>query len=185
MATLIQLVNDQVSIAQACRWAEVEVPDGSGSRKTWCPFGITHPDGGRESALRLYEDTNTAHCFACGKSWSPVSLMAEYWDCGREEAAGKMAQTAGITEPTWRDRWDEAHQPEVPDRAALAEALKTWCRRVRGPSWDLEQLTPRFSEPLGACLSLLPMVTTAQESADYLVGCKLIMGPILRGGDDR
>lgn len=182
--SLIQAVNEKVSIAQACRWAEVDVPDGFGNRKTWCPFGITHPDGGVEAALRLYEDTNSMHCFACAKSWRPVSLMAEFWDCSALEAAGKISQMTGVREPTWQDQWEALHQPAVPDRDALAEALKTWCRRVRGPSWDLEQLTPRFSVPLGECLSLLPLVSNAEEASEFLVGCKVVMSHVLRGDED-
>lgn len=181
----IQLANEQVTIAQALRWAEVSVGDDFGNRKTHCPFDVTHPDTGVEAALRLYEDTNTAHCFACARSWSPVALMAEYWDCGRAEAAEKMCKLAGLREPTWRDQWDALHQPAVPDRAALGEALKTWCRKRRGPSWEREQFEPRFAVPLGDCLSWLPAVTTAEESNTWLDGCKVVMESILRGEDGR
>jgi hypothetical protein len=179
MPSIIQLANENISIAQACRWAGVEVPDGFGNRKTWCPFGITHPDGGIEAAFRLYEDTGGCYCFACARAWTPVSLMAEYWDCGRAEAAGKMCEMAGVTEQTWRDRWEALQQPQVPDHAALSEALKTWCRRVTGPVWEQAQYQDWVSEPLGHCLRLLPLVRTAQEANEWLDGCKAVMRPIL------
>jgi hypothetical protein len=179
--SLVQLANEQIGIDQACRWAGVEVPAGFGNRKTWCPFGITHPDGGREAAMRLYPDTNTAHCFACSRSWTPVSLMAQWWDCDRAAAAEKMCKTAGVAPPTWRDQWEELHRPAVPDRAALAEALKAWCRQVHGPRWSSDQFQPEIAVPLGQCLALLPLVSTAREADEFLYGCKVIMGSVLRG----
>jgi hypothetical protein len=177
--SLVSLANEQVSISQALRWAGADVPDGFGNRKTWCPFGVTHPDGGRDAALRLYEDTNSAYCFACARSWSPVKMMADYWDCGFAEAAEKMCRLAGIREPTWRDQWASLHEETVPDRAALAEALKTWCRRVRGPSWDFDQFDARFAKPVGDCLSCLPLVMTDRDAYTWLDGCKVILRPIL------
>jgi hypothetical protein len=180
MTSMTTIVNERVSIAQACRWAGLDAQEGQGNRKTWCPFGITHPDSGMEAAFRLYEDTNSCYCFACARSWTPVSLMADFWDCGRPEAADKICKMAGIRPPGWQDRWDELHQPVVPDRNALAEALKTWCRRMRGPSWEAEQLQPRFAVPLGDCLALLPLVFTRNDSEEWLDGCKLVLNPLLK-----
>lgn len=179
--SLTATVNDRVSIAQACCWAGLELPEGFGNRKTWCPFGITHPDGGAEASFRLYEETNSAYCFACARSWTPVSLMADFWDCGRAEAADRICRMSGIREPGWQERWDELHQPAVPNREALAEALKAWCRRVRGPSWESDQFRSEFSSPLGSCLSLLPLVFTGRDSEEWLIGCKKILLPVLRG----
>ena len=179
MMSQTTIANEQVSIAQACRWAGLDLPDGFGNRKTWCPFGIAHSDGGREASFRLYEDTNSCFCFACARSWTPVSLMADFWDCGRAEAADKICTMAGIRQAGWQDRWDELRQPAVPNREALAEALKTWCRRVRGPSWETEQFQPRFSVPLAACLEWLPLVFTGRDADTWLDGCKLALGAVL------
>lgn len=159
------------------------MPAPEPGNKSWCLFGhLAHPDGGLERALRIYEDTNSAYCFACAKAWRPVSLMAEVWDCTWAEAADRMCQMAGITEPTWQEKWEALQQPVPPDTARLGEALKAWCRRVRGPSWELEQTDAWFGVPLAACLGLLPLVTTDPEAREWLDGCKRIMGPLLREG---
>jgi len=180
MTSMTTIANDQVPIAQACRWAGLDIPDGFGNRKTSCPFGIIHSDGGIAASFRLYEDTNHAFCFACAKSWTPVSLMADYWDCGRPEAAEKICKLAGLRGEGWQDRWDALHQPVVPDRAALAEALKTWCLRMRGPSWQVEQFQPEFAVPLGDCLSYLPLVFTRGDSEEWLLGSKQVLVTCLR-----
>jgi hypothetical protein len=182
MPGMIQAANDGVTMEQACRWAEVEIPEGFGNRKTWCPFGhIAHPDGGTEAALRIYEDTNSCYCFACGRAWRPVSLLAEYWDCTRTEAAERMMKMAGITLPDWRDRWAALQYEPPPGTDTLAEALKTWCARMRGPSWEREQFEERFAAPLAACFGVLPAVSDARDAVEWLDGCKLIMEPLLRG----
>lgn len=178
--SLARVVNRSVGIAQALRWCGCEVPDGCGTRKTWCPFGReSHGDGGVSAAMRVYEDDNHAHCFDCARSWTPVALMAEWWDCGWEEAAAAAAQLAGITEPDWRERWAELHREPEPDRDALAEALKTWCTRVRA-DWARSQFTPALARPLAECLALLPLVRSAPEAAQWLEGTKRVMLPVLR-----
>lgn len=180
MAGLAALANQRIPIAQALRWASVTASEGD-SRKLDCPFAlVSHPDGGAERALRIYDD-NMAWCFACGRGWTPVRLMSEYWDCTSAEAAEKMLKLAGITPPSWRERWEELHQPAEPDRASLAEALKSWCRRIAGPDWDRLQFLPEVAVPLSDCLGLLPLVRTDREAREYLDGCKLIMGGILHG----
>lgn len=181
----IRLVNEQVPIVVACRWAGMDIPEGWDNRKTRCPFGeIAHEDSGREAAWRIYEDTNTAFCFACGRAFAPVSLMAEIWDCTKAEAAEKMAVMAGIVEPTWREQWAALHEPRPVDRTSLAEALKQFCLRVRGPSWEYDQFEPYFSGPLADCLGVLISVTTDREAAEWLDGCKQIMESVIRGGEN-
>ncbi len=173
-SSAVALANERISIEQALRWAEVSAWEGD-TRKLHCPFGVVaHADFGMERSLRSYPD-NTAYCFACARCWTPVRLMAEYWDCRQSEAAEKMLRMAGVTAPDWRESWEQAHQPPLPDTAALGEALKTWCRRVRGPEWEREQFRPEVSGPLAACLGVLPLVTTAAEADAWLSGCKLIM----------
>jgi hypothetical protein len=194
MASLIWLANEKIPIAQACQWAGMDVDEGEGTRKIRCPFGdYAHSDSGAASSFRVYEDTNHAFCFACAKYWTPVSLMADVWDCSRAEAAGRMCEMAGITPPDWRERWEELHHPVPPDTASLAEALKTWCGRVYGPGWETGQLEPRVADPLAALISVLPLVTTDDEASTWLDSSKLVMLPWLekeemsanehRGGD--
>lgn len=182
MPSMVSLANSGISIAQACRWAGMDIPEGYGNRKTWCPFGhISHPDGGVEAAFRLYEDTNSAYCFACSRAWSPAALMAEFWDCTRAEAAQRMCEMAGLREPGWQDKWEQLQHEPPPDTAALAEALKRWCARVRGPdAWESDQFDPRFAVPLAACFGVLTAVVTRKDAETWVDGCKVIMGPLLR-----
>ena len=176
MAASVTLANAKVSIDQALRWAEAE----PGYGKLHCPFGpVAHSDGGVERSLRTY-DTNTAHCFSCKRTWTPVSMMSEWWDCSREEAAEKMLRLSGITQPGWQEKWEQAHQPRPPDLAALGEALKTWCRRMLGPSWEQEQFDPRLAVPLGHCLGMLSRVTTADEAEEWLNGSKSVMMTVVK-----
>jgi hypothetical protein len=158
----------------------MDVCDGDGTRKTRCPFGeVAHSDGGVDRSFRMYEDTNHAYCFACLKSWTPVSLMAEFWDCKRAEAAERMCKMAGITPPDWRERWEELQHPVPPDTASLAEALKKWCGRMYGPAWEIDQFEPRLAVPLAACFGVLPLVTSQDNAGEWLDGCKLAMLPLL------
>lgn len=184
MASMIQLADSEISIVQACAWAGVDGASGDSRQKMYCPFGVTHTDSGMERAFRVYADTNTAYCFACGRGWTPVRLMSEFWDMRRQDAAEKMCKLAGVREHGWQERWEELRQPRVPDRQGLAEALKTWCRRLRGPSWETEQFQPRFADPLGACLGVLPLVSTGGEADEWLYGCKVIMGPLVMNREE-
>lgn len=182
MPGLVALADEKVSIEQALRWAGVSAWEGQGG-KLDCPFALTsHPDGGADRALRAYPD-GMAWCFACGRGWSPVRLMAEYWDCTRAEAAEKMLKLAGITEPSWQERWSELHQPAPPDREALGEALKIWCARMAGPEWDRVQFQPEVSGPLAACLGLLALVSSSGEAETWFYSCKMVMRRFLHGGE--
>jgi hypothetical protein len=177
---LVTLANEKISIATACGWAGMPVSEGDGSRKIRCPFGdVVHSDGGVEASFRMYEGENGAFCFACSRHWTPVSLMAEVWDCGRREAAERMCQMAGITPPDWRERWEELQQPVPPDIASLAELLKAWCRRVRGPAWETEQFESRMAGPLASCLSVLSLVRTDEDAEAWFDGCKQVMLSLL------
>lgn len=183
--SLIGRANEQISIAQACRWADMDVSDGEGNRKLRCPFGrYAHSDGGAQASLRLYEDTNHVYCFACAKWWSPVSLMAEVWDCTRAEAAERMCKMAGITPPDWRERWEQLQHPIPPDTALLAEALKQWCARIYGSGWEMAWSEPQVADPLAACIGVLSLVTTDEEAGTWLDSSKLVMLPWLRREGD-
>ncbi len=182
--SLIWTANEKIPIALACSWAGMDVSEGEGNRKLRCPFGeYAHSDSGSAASFRIYEDTNHAFCFACARYWSPVSLMAEVWDCARAEAADRMCKMAGITPPDWKQRWDELHQPMPPDTASLGEALKRWCARVHGPGWETEQFESGLADPLAACLGVLSLVTTDEQAAMWLDSSKLIMLSWLKKGE--
>lgn len=46
-----------------------------------CPF---HPD--RRPSFKVYEKTNTFHCFGCGAHGSPVDFVMRFHNCGFKEA---------------------------------------------------------------------------------------------------
>jgi hypothetical protein len=182
--SLIKLANERISIAQACVWAGMDVSEGDGNRKIRCPFGVyAHSDGGVAASFRVYEDSNHAYCFAESRSWTPVSLMAEVWDCARAEAADRMCAMAGVTPPDWRERWAELQHPAPPDTASLAEALKRWCARTYGAGWETGQFELVLAEPLASCIGVLSLVTTDEQAAAWLYNCKLVMLPWLRKED--
>src|SRR5712692_2738036 len=122
--------------------------------------------------------------FACHKYWSPVGLMAEYWDCSRAEAAERMCRLTGVVPPDWRERWEELQYPVPLDTASLAEALKMWCGRVYGPAWVTAQFEAGLAEPLASCLGVLSLVTTRDAADEWLAACKGILGPLLENFPD-
>src|SRR3954466_13862718 len=84
----VAVANEVVSIATVCRWLGVQVPDDDSLRsKLYCPFGeFNHSDGGRDRALRIYPDSNSAYCFACSELFTPVKMYARMTDDGNWRA---------------------------------------------------------------------------------------------------
>jgi CHC2 zinc finger len=176
-SSLVVVVNENITIERACRMAGVSVPDMGPdirSLKLHCPFEDTHEDS--EPAFRVYPGTNSAYCFGCQRGWSPVRLCAEVWEVTREEAAARMAQQAGITQPGWRDRFHTlaTAAPEV-GLHELGEALKTFCAGLVPGEWDRLQFHPAVADGLAYCLGLLPLVQTEAEGKTWLRGCKHAM----------
>lgn len=174
------MANEKVSIVAACRLFGVELPDGvaSGgrSRKVHCPFGeIYHSDGGVSPAMRIYPDTNSAYCFSCAAYWTPVDLAAKAMDSDRRSAALRLLDHIGYRPMAFADQWKQAveHQPEL-DLALLADALKTYCRRI-DDRWSSRQFEPEVAVVLTRCFGLLDLVKSPDDVELWLARCKEVM----------
>lgn len=180
--SLASLANGTVPFPAAARWAGITVHEGSAERgiRAYCPFGeVGHPDGGRDPALRVYPDHGW--CFACGKYFTPVSLLAEVWQLGREDAAAEALRRAGHVPVTYAHLFERAARPPEPDAGALAAALVTWCR-ARCPQWADAQYRPGVALALSRCLGLLPLVASEDDCATWLAACKQAMQRALDEG---
>ncbi len=179
--------DEQVPIALAARMIGVqglgeEGDTGRASRKLRCPFGeIYHSDGGAEPSLRLYPETNHAHCFAGCGTWGPVALLVAAWDVSPRTAARELLGAAGLTySSNWgRLTWEDATTVDLPiDRTQLAEALKTFCHRI-DPDFRTRQYDPVVAGFLSRCLGLLPGVATDGAVQAWMTGCKEVMRRVL------
>lgn len=182
--SLIAVADEKVPIIEVCRLLGVsafgDVNEGS-TRKVHCPFGaIYHSDGGVSMTMRIYADTNTAWCFNCTHGYTPTKMAARAWDMDRVTAAGRLLGHIGWFPPSLDEVWQELanYHPPV-DIDQLAEALKTFCRRVT-PDWAQRQFVPVVAERLSACLSLLALVSTDDDARAWLNGCKSAMLLVLQ-----
>lgn len=183
--TAVAIANQQVPIAMACRLlgVSIDTDDGYGkSVKVHCPFGdVHHSDGGAEKAMRVYPDTNTAYCFAGCGHFTPVRLLSHAWDRPAAEVALDLLDQLGHRPLSLADQFagHETWTPP-PDPGQLAEALKTYCRRI-DPSWDDRQFEPRVAARLSQCLRLLDRVATDDDANRWLTGAKKVMSQLLDG----
>lgn len=181
----VAVANEVISIATVCRWLGVEVPDDPTRAKLYCPFGeFNHSDGGREPAFRIYTDSNSAYCFACSESFTPVKMYARMTDNGNWKAVAlillaKIGYRGMDPELAWRQA--QQYQPEI-DRSQLAEALKTYCRRS-DPAWRTRQFDAFVAARLTRCLALLDLVRTEQDASLWLGACKLVMRQAITSGE--
>lgn len=180
--SVVSVANEKVPITTACRLCGVPTPDLSLGRSTKlrCPFGeVYHSDGGVEAAMRVYPDTNHAYCFRCQAAYRPVQMYALANGLSYRDAAVDLLDHIGYKPATLADLWANAVRREIPpDTTLLAEALKTYCRRVC-PDWDDRQYTGDTAAALTRCLSLLERVSSDQEAHDWLNGCKAFMDRVL------
>ncbi len=184
----VALADEQVPITTACRLIGMYVPeavDMGRSVKLRCPFGeIYHRDHGVEAAFRVYPESNHAWCFSCGQHYGPTRLVAQAWGISRLQAAAELLERAGIKPATLADLWAEvAHHEPAPDTTMLAEALKTFCRRV-DPDWEFNQFEPPVAAALSACLGLLDHVRNQADAALWLDQTKRVMHTHLATVDD-
>lgn len=186
MTSKFTIANELIGIATACQLIGMSEIDRfiTSNVKAYCPFGdVAHSDGGYEKAFRIYPDTNSAYCFACGKAWTPVSLMADARDLTPAEAADVILELSGYVEPTVDSEWDAlVNAPVVIDRPELAEGLKVYCSRIAS-DWEERQFEPTVSRVLTSCLELLPAVKTREDVTKWFNATKRVMTSIL--GDDR
>lgn len=177
----ITTANEQVSIYEVFRLLDVYAGPG----KNYCPFGaVTHADGGLAPALRLYPDTNSAYCFACGEAFRPVSLLAKARDISNEEAALTLLEQAGYVPENIDDKLAALLADDTPavDADSLAAALSTYCLRVN-PEWKILQFDDEVAVPYRQCLDLLPLVTTPEAAQQWLKATKIKMASTLLRGN--
>lgn len=177
--SVITVANEQVSIVTVCQMVGLDISDDVGegrSRKLPCPFGeIYHSDHGRDPAMRLYMDSNSAYCFSCQAYWTPVSLFARAMDLDHRTAATRLLDRIGYKPVNLAQAWKQAvsYAPEL-DKAALAEALKIYCRRIE-PQWSRRQFDPGIAQHLTRCLSILSLVRNETDADLWLTRCKEVM----------
>lgn len=179
----VDKANELVSIEKALDLAGVTVAEHVEGKygKLKCPFGdIYHSDGGLEATLRIYTETNTARCFRCNHSFSPVWLMSQVWGVRSKDAAWKLLEIVGFKLPTFDELWAIYTNPpeEIPDSSMLALALKTYCARIC-TTWASEQFNPTTSLTLARCLELLEQVDSAARAEEWLVAAKRAMTRII------
>lgn len=182
---MVTVANEQVSIVTVCQMLGLELPDDIGegrSRKVPCPFGeMYHSDFGASPAMRIYPDTNSAYCFSCAAYYTPVSLAARAMDTTAASAAAQLLDRIGYTPDEMASIWQQArdYAPE-PDKALMADALKTYCRRI-APDWLTQQFDDRVAATLTRCLALLDLVKTDEDVTLWLTRCKEVMAAAIKG----
>ena len=60
-----------------------------------CPF---HEDD--KPSCRIYPETGTYHCFACGKTGDVIQFIQDYEKCSKHEAINKAIELIGSTNNT-------------------------------------------------------------------------------------
>lgn len=174
----IDTANELVDIVTACELVGMDLPwGGAGSMKLFCPFGeVSHSDGGRDKSFRIYEDTNSAHCFACATTWRPVSLVATAKDITEEAAAQSLLESKGYRPKNVDDILNELIREDEPQpsQESLARALSTFCARI-SPEWEDRQLDTDVSRAYRMCLEPLSLVTDAAGAERWLAAAKTVM----------
>lgn len=187
--TPIDIADEIVSIVQVCRWSGVNIPDGflGKSWKTYCPLSrLWHLDGGTEKSLRIYQDTNSAWCFAGCNRFTPSDMLARTLGISRLDAARELLNRVGYRPPTLSERWAQAcADDQTVDVAWLGLALRTFCARIGGQRWASLQFEDMISSKLDECLSLLGLVSTPEDAEKWLKATKAAMCNILGASDER
>lgn len=168
--SVIQVANENVPFTTAAEWAGL----GPDSRDRG--MKVTCLSCGGQGALRVYPDHG--YCFGERKGFSPVSLLAEFWQTDREHAAVRALELSGYKLPDYTDRWDLAQRPPEPARESLAVALATWCE-ARCPDWAARQYEPFVALRRSQWLGLLPLVQTEEDCVLWLETGKAAMEKVL------
>lgn len=182
-SNIVAVANEQVPIVTVCRMLGLELPDDVGegrSRKVPCPFGaIYHSDGGVDPTMRIYPESNSAFCFSCSISYTPVALAAKGMGLNPHAAAARLLDVIGHRPLDLAGQWSAANSyaPTL-DTAMLADALKTYCRRIC-PAWSSAQFDAQVAATLTKCLSLLDLVKTPEDVEHWLTRCKAAMAVVL------
>lgn len=176
---MVTVANEKVPITTVLNMLGIDVVDTR--RKFCCPFGnIYHSDGGVAAAMRVYLDSNSCYCFSCTAYYTPVLLAARALEMSRRSAAMHLLDRIGYRGLDAAAAWRSAreYEPEL-DKAMLADALKTYCRRI-APTWSTQQFEPGISRLLMRCFGLLDLVKTSEDANLWLGRSKEAMSRVLQ-----
>lgn len=182
---LVTKANEVVSIYHVCDKVGIEYATYMGDKaKLYCPFGaITHMDGGEARAFRIYEDSNSAYCFACSQYYTPVKLYSDYSDLSEEDSAEELLNEVGWKEETFDERWDRLNAPgDVYDPSYLPEALHTYCTRL-DPDWVVTQMSEPYRSVVTLCVRASRAVTSAKQADQWLEAAKERMRKVIRDSE--
>lgn len=148
----------QVLIVDVLRELGVDIdtaPTAESNRRVQCPFSDLHDDRGIKPEMRVYVD-NSAWCFACGRRYDSVNLMAIVWDCSNVVAARRLlSHRDGEAEQT------ASQMPRV--HAGMVAALGVWADA---------QGVDRTSRPYVAALTALDAVASEDAARRWLAHTK-------------
>jgi hypothetical protein len=165
----------------ACRAAGIYVPDihrDTGS-KMHCPWGqVSHSDGGRDPAFRVWPDHGW--CFSCREHFSPVKLASRVWEVSYEQAAIKLLDHVGFKPADYAHHWQRVAAPPELDRSAVAQALRNYCAAL-APQHRLTEPAP--AEYLARCLGFLTQVNDEAGAVQWLALSKQVMSCVLVRGE--
>lgn len=181
--SVVTVANEEVSIVTVLQMLGVDLPDDvsmSRSRKVNCPFGeVYHSDFGVSPAMRVYPETNSAWCFSCAVYYTPVKLVAQATDVDPRTAATRLLDRVGYRPLDLAQAWKDVsdYEPE-PDKALMADALKTYCRRICA-DWSQRQFDQDVAATLTRCLAILDLVRSDADVLLWLEKCKIAMNHVL------
>lgn len=165
----IDKANTKIPMEEVLKLAGVEI---TGRSKLMCPWTMLHSDS--KPAFKVFAGTNTGRCFSCQKSYSPVTLASQVWDCSFKAAAIKLLDMIDEAPKSLRERWeflDEEERQEI-DKDSLAEALRVYCSRV-DKNWTENRFA--LASQLNRCFSLLDSIQTGEDVVLWLAGSKKYM----------
>jgi hypothetical protein len=175
-SSVVTAANEHVSIVTVLQMLGVDLGEDLAtgrSRKVPCPFGpVYHSDHGVSPAMRVYPETNSAWCFSCAVYYTPVKLISQATDTDPTTAAIRLLDRVGYKPLELAEAWKNVstYEPE-PDKALMADALKTYCRRICR-DWADRQFDARIAATLTRCLSILDLVRTDADVDLWLRKCK-------------
>lgn len=152
---------------------QTSIPTGmtAGSWKTWCPFSFEHPDRIKKG-FRVYEITNTSHCFILHGSMRPVRLVQLAKELPAITAAYWLLDHYDMSRPrSYKARFNELlvareqRSSTLGSSAYLVEALQVELGHVDG--YEMRQFDTDVTTALEAEL----------EGLD-----KLLVGPATEAG---
>lgn len=99
---IIQLANDQVSLAHILNSYEIKLEQAGGSKgwdlKGICPFKAHKSGNERTPSFWVNSSKGRFHCFGCQKSGQTVEFIAYYKDCNKLDIAKDILADTGISE---------------------------------------------------------------------------------------